>query len=247
MANPDCTQAPRRISEQPSFVLHRYPYRETSLIIEAFSRDYGRIALIAKGAKRPYSALRSVLYTFQPLSLSWTGRSAVRLLTRAEWIGGMPPLMGDTLLCGFYANELLVKFCAREEPNRRLFDHYRLTLTRLAHQSPSGQALRAFERLLLCEAGYASAFDRTTGIDAPVTAERAYIFDPEQGVRVANGGDPPDWPVVSGQTLIDIERNQYTCAETLTQSKLLMRFLLHYHLRGTRLKTRQIWTDLHNI
>ena len=83
--------APRsdfRIAEQPGFVLHSYPYRETSLVIDVFSRDYGRVALVAKGAKRPHSALRGVLQTFQPLGLSWSGKGEVRTLTTAEWVGG---------------------------------------------------------------------------------------------------------------------------------------------------------------
>src|SRR5471032_3515668 len=113
--------APRsdfRIAEQPSFVLHSYPYRETSLVLDVFSRDHGRVALVAKGAKRPHSALRGVLQTFQPLALSWSGKSEMRTLTGAEWVGGMLPLTGGALLCGFYVNELLVKFCAREEDRK---------------------------------------------------------------------------------------------------------------------------------
>src|SRR5690606_28964742 len=101
-----------RISGQPGFVLHSYPYKETSLIIDLFSRDHGRVALIAKGAKRPHSKLRGVLQTFQPLAVGWSGRSEVRTLTSAEWIGGMPPLEKSALLYGFYLNELLVRMIA---------------------------------------------------------------------------------------------------------------------------------------
>src|SRR5471032_1180027 len=156
--------APRsdfRIAEQPSFVLHSYPYRETSLVLDVFSRDHGRVALVAKGAKRPHSALRGVLQTFQPLGLSWTGKGEVRTLTQAEWVGGMLPLAGDALLCGFYVNELLVKFCAREDAHPVLFNHYVLTLSRLAHGEPALHALRSFERVLLRETGYAMAFNKT--------------------------------------------------------------------------------------
>jgi len=149
-----------RIAEQPAFVLHSYPYRETSLIIDVLSRDHGRIALVAKGAKRPHSALRGVLQTFQPLALSWSGKSEMRTLTGAEWVGGMLPLTGGALLCGFYVNELLVKFCAREDPHPQLFHHYVVTMTRLAHDEPPVQVLRSFERVLLRETGYAMALRR---------------------------------------------------------------------------------------
>nr|WKF56797.1 DNA repair protein RecO [Paraburkholderia busanensis] len=235
-----------RIAEQPAFVLHSYPYSETSLIIDVLSRDHGRLALIAKGAKRPHSALRGVLQTFQPLALSWSGKSEVRTLTGAEWVGGMLPLRGDALLCGFYVNELLVKFCAREDPHPQLFHHYVVTMTRLAHDEPAVQVLRSFERVLLRETGYAMALNRTVARKA-VVAEGRYVFDPERGVREASGDLPAQWPVVSGQTLLDMEQDDYHRAQTVAQSKTLMRFLLNTYLGGTPLATRQILIDLQNL
>lgn len=235
-----------RIAEQPAFVLHSYPYRETSLIIDVLSRDHGRLALVAKGAKRPHSALRGVLQTFQPLALSWSGKSEMRTLTGAEWVGGMLPLTGDALLCGFYVNELLVRFCAREDPHPQLFHHYVVTMTRLAHDEPPVQVLRSFERVLLRETGYALALDRTVARKA-VVAEGRYVFDPERGVREASDDLPAQWPVVSGQTLLDMEQDDYHRAQTVAQSKTLMRFLLNTYLGGTPLATRQILIDLQNL
>ncbi|WP_025600438.1 DNA repair protein RecO [Burkholderia sp. WSM2230] len=235
-----------RIAEQPAFVLHSYPYRETSLIIDVLSRDHGRLALVAKGAKRPHSALRGVLQTFQPLALSWSGKSEVRTLTGAEWVGGMLPLTGDALLCGFYVNELLVKFCAREDPHPQLFHHYVVTMTRLAHDEPPVQVLRSFERVLLRETGYAMSLDRTV-TRKPVEAGSRYVFDPERGVREASDDLPAQWPVVAGQTLLDMEQDDYHRAQTVAQSKTLMRFLLNTYLGGTPLATRQILIDLQNL
>lgn len=235
-----------RVAEQPAFVLHSYPYRETSLIVDVLTRDHGRLALVAKGAKRPHSALRGVLQTFQPLLLSWSGKSEVRTLTGAEWVGGMLPLSGDALLCGFYANELLVKFCAREDPQPSLFNHYVVTLTRLAHGEPAVQVLRSFERVLLRETGYALALSRTVGRRS-VEAERLYVFDPERGVRYADDDVPSHWPVIAGQTLLDMEQDDYHRAQTVAQSKTLMRFLLNTYLGGTPLATRQILIDLQNL
>ena len=110
----------RRAEHEPGFVLHTYPYRETSLIVEAFTRQHGRTALIAKGARRPRSALRGVLLAFQPLLLSWAGRSDLRTLHKAEWQGGLPQLKGAGLLCGFSLNELMVKPLARDDPHEEL-------------------------------------------------------------------------------------------------------------------------------
>ncbi|HEY2023398.1 DNA repair protein RecO [Paraburkholderia sp.] len=243
---PRASASEYRITEQPAFVLHSYPYRETSLIIDVLSRDHGRLALVAKGAKRPHSALRGVLQTFQPLSLAWSGKSEVRTLTGAEWVGGMLPLTGDALLCGFYVNELLVKFCAREDPHPQLFHHYVVTLNRLAHEEPPVQVLRSFERVLLRETGYAMALDRTVTRKA-VLAEGRYVFDPERGVREASDESPAQWPVISGQTLLDMEQDDYHRAQTVAQSKTLMRFLLNTYLGGAPLATRQILIDLQNL
>ena len=235
-----------KVTEQPAFVLHSYPHRETSLIIDVLTRDHGRLALVAKGAKRPHSALRGVLQTFQPLALSWSGKSEVRTLTGAEWVGGMLPLAGDALLCGFYVNELLVKFCGREDPHPQLCQHYVVTLARLAHDEPAVQVLRSFERVLLRETGYAVALNRTVSRKS-VVAEGRYVFDPERGVREASGDLPAQWPVVAGQTLLDMEADDYHRAQTVAQSKTLMRFLLNTYLAGTPLATRQILIDLQNL
>ena len=236
-----------RVLHQPGFVLHSYPYRETSLIVDVFTRSHGRIALVAKGAKRPHSALRGVLQTFQPLALSWVGKSEVRTLTTAEWLGGMPPLGGDALLCGFYANELLVKFCARDDAHQKLFDHYVLTMTRLAHDEPAVQVLRSFERVLLRETGYAMVFDKTSDTREAVVSDASYAFDPERGVRTLRSGESSPWPIVSGQTLLDMERDDYQRTATAAQSRNLMRFVLNYHLGGAALNTRQILIDLQNL
>jgi DNA repair protein RecO (recombination protein O) len=231
-----------RVANQPAFVLHSYPYKETSLIVDVFSRDHGRVALVAKGAKRPHSKLRGVLQTFQPLSLGWSGKSEVRTLTSAEWLGGLLPLEKAALLCGFYLNELLIKFVARDDPHRALFDHYVEALNRLAHEETAAIVLRRFELALLKETGFAGDI----GIDAEsrqaVLPETVYVVDPERGPRPARAADTS--PKVSGKTLLDMQRGDYSDAATQTQSKFLMRFLLAHHLGGVPLNTRQILLDL---
>ena len=231
-----------RVSGQPAFVLHSYPYKETSLIVDVFTRDFGRIALVAKGAKRPYSKLRGVLQTFQPLQASWSGKSELRTMIDAEWVGGMLPLEKTALLCGFYLNELLVKLLARDDPHPVLFDHYVATLNQLAHNEPAPIVLRKFERALLKETGVAADLTRCTDTGAPVEAALDYVVDPERGPRQAGGAD--SWPAVSGKTLLDMEREDYQDGATQAQSKQLMRFLLAHHLGGAPLNTRQILIDL---
>lgn len=235
-------QREHRIAGQPGFVLHSYPYKETSLIVDMFTREHGRVRLVAKGAKRPHSKLRGVLQTFQPLSTSWSGKSELRTLIDAEWVGGMLPLEKTALLCGFYLNELLVKLLARDDPHPALFDHYVATLNELAHNEPAQIVLRKFERALLKETGVAADFTRCTGTGARVEPEGRYVVDPERGARPARAAD--SWPVVSGKTLLDMEHEDYADPATQAQSKQLMRFLLAHHLGGAPLNTRQILIDL---
>jgi DNA repair protein RecO (recombination protein O) len=231
-----------RIAEQPGFVLHSYPYKETSLIVDVFSRDHGRIALVAKGAKRPHSKLRGVLQTFQPLSVGWSGKAEVRTLTAAEWVGGLLPLEKSALLCGFYLNELLVKLLARDDPHPALFDHYVSALNQLAHDEPPAIVLRKFERALLKETGVSGDWKICTVTRNPLIADLNYVIDPERGPRPARASD--SWPQVAGKTLLDMECEDYSNATTQMQSKFLMRFLLAHHLNGAPLNTRQILIDL---
>ncbi|MBI3230958.1 MAG: DNA repair protein RecO, partial [Burkholderiales bacterium] len=174
-----------RICGEPGFVLHSYPYKETSLIVEMFSRQYGRIAVLAKGARRPHSQLRGALQTFQPLSLAWSGKSTLRTLVAADWVGGLLPLEKSALLCGFYLNELLVKLLAHDDPHPVLFDHYVASLNQLAHNEAATIVLRKFELALLKETGVAAPLSRCIENGAQVEAGRYYVVDPERGPLLA--------------------------------------------------------------
>ncbi|MBB3121678.1 DNA repair protein RecO [Pseudoduganella violacea] len=231
-----------KVAGQPAFVLHSYPYKETSLIVDLLTRDFGRVALIAKGAKRPHSQLRGVLQTFQPLSASWSGKNELRTLTDAEWVGGMLPLERTALLCGFYLNELLVKLLARDDAHPALFDHYVATLNQLAHNEPPPIVLRKFERALLRETGVGADLTRCTVTRERVQSDVQYVVDPERGPRPERAADTA--PRVAGKTLLDMENEDYADAQTQAQSKQLMRFLLAHHLGGAPLNTRQILIDL---
>ena len=240
-----------RVADEPAFVLHSIPYKETSLILDVFTRQYGRMALIAKGAKRPHSVLRPVLQRFQPLLVSWSGKSELRTLTKSEWVGGTPALVGDALLCGFYLNELLVKFLAREDEYEALYDHYMATISALAEMDTESsrleQILRPFELALLQETGYAAALDYCVESNAaPIEAEK-YVYQPERGIRPCQSDDPGHWPILSGRVLLEMASGNFTGADTLLESKQLMRFLLSLHLQDQVLTTRQILIDLKKI
>ncbi|RCS59550.1 DNA repair protein RecO [Parvibium lacunae] len=244
--------APRsetRIEDETVVVLHSYPYSETSLILDVLSRQHGRVALIAKGAKRPRSALRGVLSSFQPLSLSWSGRGEVRTLTKAEWLGGFTPLWGDALLMGFYLNELLLKLLPRDDAHPELFDAYLATLGQLNNSQAATLALRRFERALLAELGYAIHYTEDIYGNA-VQPHAAYRIDPEAGaIPLQSAESQGDALVVPGQVLLDLEHNHADTQDKLRtqQAKLVMRALINHLLAGQPLNTRQILIDLQKL
>lgn len=239
-----------RHDAQPAFLLHSYPYRETSLVIETFSRVQGRVAMVARGARRPRSALRGVLMAFQPLLLNWSGRAELRTLHKAEWQSGLPQLRGDALLCGFYLNELLLKLIARDDPHEQLFEAYEQTLHALAGGAAPDVTLRRFERQLLRELGYALALERDAVSGEPVVADGRYVYIIESGpVRVGAGRDgaQKNRLELNGQTLLDMARDDYANPTTLQQSKALMRMLINHYLGNQMLNTRQLLKDLQQL
>ncbi len=235
-----------RQQDEPAFVLHSYPFRETSLILDVFSRRHGRLSVMARGARRPRSGLRGVLMNFQPLLLSWFGKGEVRTLHSAEWQGGQPWLQGTALMCGFYLNELLLNLLARDDPHEQLFDYYRATLLRLAQETDHAATLRCFEKHLLQELGYALALEREAGDGKAIRPEVCYRYAVERGA-VPDDGDTQTGLPVQGKTLLDMAADDYSDPLTAQQSKQLMRMLLNHHLGGKTLHTRELIKDLQKL
>ena len=235
-----------RLENEPAFVLHNYPFRETSLLLEVFSRNHGRLALVARGARRPRSALRGVLMNFQPLALSWFGKGEVRTLHSAEWQGGQPQLQGTALLCGFYLNELLLNLMARDDPHEQLFDYYQQTMQRLAHEEDHAATLRCFEKHLLQELGYALLLEREADSGRPIDSDANYRYIIERGA-IADTPDASEGLAVSGKTLLDMAADNYRDTASARQGKQLMRMLINHYLSGKPLHTRELIKDLQKL
>jgi len=233
-----------RVEHQPAFLLHAYPWRETSLVAEVFTRDHGRMALVARGAKRPTSHLRGVLTAFCPLLLAWSGRNDIKTLTRAEWCGGLAPLRGESLLAGFYLNELLVRLLARGDAHETLFAVYGQALAELAHATQPARALRAFEVSLLREVGFLPALDHCAD-GAPIDPAAHYQIESAQGlVRVDGVGDGL---CIRGATVLAMARGEFDDERVAGESKHALRQLIRYHLDGRPLNTRRILQDLREL
>jgi DNA repair protein RecO (recombination protein O) len=225
-------------------VLHSYPFRETSLVLELITRDFGRIGVVASGARRPKSAMRCVLLAFQPLLISWAGKSELHTLVRAEWRGGYQPLRGLPLICGFYLNELLLKLLPRHDAHERLFDTYAATVQVLARSADPAGVLRAFEKNLLRDLGYAVTLDRDVESGFPIAAEQRYTYFVERGPVSLSNGSEGNGVELLGQTLLDMQSDDYSNAVTQQQSKVLMRTLITHYLGDQELHTRQLLRDL---
>lgn len=229
--------------DEPAYVLHTYAFKETSLVVEIFSRNCGRLGVVARGARRPHSALRGRLMAFQPLSLGWGGKSELRTLYRAEALSGHVQLNGLSLLCGFYLNELVLKLLPREDPHEMLYAAYESALCALREGVSQATALRRFEKELLRELGYALLLDRDVDGE-PIQAEARYTYILDAGPRRLSAHER-DVPIeLAGTTLLELAADDYRQGAALQESRVLMRYVLNHYLGGQELHTRQLLREM---
>lgn len=249
----------RRVVDEPAYVLHSYAWSESSLILEVFARNQGRVVLLAKGAKKPTSGFRPVLLPLQPLRLSWSvGDSGeVHALKGAEWAGGHVMPVGDALLAGLYLNELVMRLLARDDPHPVLFDIYAGVVRVLGgggHGDALEPLLRAFELLLLRHLGLLPELDCETATRAPLTANALYALLPESGLGAAAGQEHAAlvgsrWAALqqaleAQDTYLAVLR---ACAPVAGELKPQLRALLQYHCGSPMLRTRQLLMDLQTL
>ena len=251
----------KKIANEPSFVLHRYDWSESSLILEVFTRHHGRIALVAKGVKRPSSQFRPILLPFQPLLISFGGDAEVRTLKGAEWTGGYTMPSGDALLTGYYMNELLMRLLARDDPHETLFDAYAAMTLLLREEPAPDSALRAFELVVLREIGLLPSLDTATLTLQALQSDLRYSLLPEAGLREAAHESPasaaslgaPAWQRLHAalEDAAPLSALRQVCTAlvaTERQSlKTQLRSLLHYHCGGKTLRTRQLMMDVQGL
>jgi DNA repair protein RecO (recombination protein O) len=257
------TRTARPPATLQSYVLHRYDWSESSLILDLFTREQGRLAVAAKGAKRPYSQLRAVLLPFQRVQVTLArGRvqaddgapPEVQTLRAAEWAGGAAMLTGAALFAGFHCNELLMKLLARHDPHPLLFDAYAQTLPALAATGDADvqAALRAFELVLLKEIGLLPDLSLVTATQRVVGAQDRLVLLPEAGVAAASPGAAtlPGSLLLGLQAALEhgsIAALRQACAGALPDLKAALRALLAYHLGSPVMRTRQVMLDLQTL
>lgn len=229
---------------EPCYVLHSRAYRETSLLLEIFSRQHGRTGLIARGARSAKSRWRNVLQPFRPLLLSWRLRGDLGNLVEAEQVAAMPMLAGDAWFCGLYVNELMMRALHRGDPHPDLFDAYRLLLQQLSSQDEPQARLRGFEKQLLESIGFAMslAFEPSSG--EMVQADALYRYQPGVGpLRESGHGSNREIApenLVSGAALLALESGEIE-ARHLPELKQLMRRVLRFHLGDKPLVSQSLF------
>ena len=237
-----------RVHHQPAYVLLSRPYSESSWIVEVFSPEYGRLSLMAKGARRIKSKLKGVLLPFQPLLISWTGKGEVPTLTSAEidqekYDFAAHELVGDALVCGFYCNELMVNLLHRHDPHPGLYDRYHHTIMSLNNPEQSANlaySLRDFEKAVIRETGYEVSFEFEADGRTKIERDGYYYFQPSQGfIRVVNAKQTN---IIQGRIIQAMALNEHELSvQDLSQSKLLMRDILTQVLGSKKIVSRTLF------
>ena len=231
------TAQARRVQLAPGYILHSYPYRDTSRILEVLTRDAGRMSLFARGVRGPKAKLAAEMQPFRLLLLSWSGKGEAPHLTTAEGAPEHRDLPPPALMSGFYLNELLLKLTHRHDPVPGVFDIYHGTLEALKHRAPLEASLRIFEKRLLDWLGYGVALDVDARSGAGIDADAYYHFRPAQGL-VPVGADAAG--AFAGTSLISLAREELDTPRALEDARKLLQGALAQCLEGRELNTRAV-------
>ncbi len=235
--------ATRRVQQQPAYVLHHRPFRDSSQLLDVISREYGKVTLVARGSRSAKSRLRGILRPFQALRLSWFVRSDLGTLTGAETDAAPLPLDGDALLSAYYVNELVLNFLHRHDPQPEIFNAYAQTIEALSRSDRIAANLRVFEMELLRLLGYALNLEYEAHRHEPVEEQRFYEYRVEQGpVGVSRSEGPM---IFAGARLRGIAESRFDDPAVLRDAGRLLREVIRHHLDGRELKSRKVLLDLH--
>ncbi|MFV2061454.1 MAG: DNA repair protein RecO [Gammaproteobacteria bacterium] len=227
-----------RFALRDAFILHSRAYKESSLLIDLFTRDYGRVSVIAKGVKKRKRSLFGVLQPFTPILVSWVGKTELHTLTNVELNGVFKYLYGTNLLCGYYVNELILRFLHKEDPHEILYEAYSEIILSLKSASNIEANLRKFECILFQELGYGLNLTIEVETGQKVELHKSYYFEIEQGPVLEKLSESSIQ--ISGETLLSLENGNLVNKTSLYESKKLMRYIINYYLAGKPLKTHQL-------
>lgn len=231
-----------RIQLQPAFILHQRKYRETSLILDILTEDYGIIPLLAKGVRKAKSRTAGLLQPFMPLAVSYLGKAELKTLTHVEIISKAPMLTGISLYCGLYLNELLNHLLHRHDPHSTIFTNYHQCLQKMSGRGDTIEAsLRIFELDLLEAIGYGLPLDHDCKNENLIVANKRYHYIVDRGAYEASNGQ------FAGSTLIALRNKKLESRQSLSEAKILMRKIIDHQLAGKTLNSRSLFNTSLNI
>ncbi|MBN7771419.1 DNA repair protein RecO [Marinobacter daepoensis] len=232
------------VQQEPAYVVHRRPWRETALLVDLFTLNHGRMSVVARGANSARSPLKAQLQPFQPLLVDWTGKSDLKTLVQLEVRNASAVRHPRALYSGFYINELVQRVLPVSDPSPALFASYIETLKALANLPSQGDVepvLRRFERAFASALGYDFAWDETTDTRVPVEAGCVYGYDPVQGIVSSSS---PDVPLrhLPGEALLALGEGNYSGDAPRKTAKRVMRVLVDYLMQGKPLHSRTLFS-----
>jgi len=230
-----------KVSRQPGFILHRRPYRESSFLVEIFSRKFGRLTLIAKGCRRKNSRVQGLFLSFKPLLLGWAGKGELPILTSIELSGFYKQPDSTGISCGYYINELILKLLHRYDPHELLYDKYAESISQLLDNQNPNTVLRVFEKYLLQETGFGLVLDHDVDTGEAITKSFSYQYVPQKGPILANSTNDN---IVSGATLIALQTGEFNSDRERNQAQQLTRTLIDIQLNGKQLRSRRIVREM---
>lgn len=237
----------KRVLLQPAYVLHRRSYRETSFLVELFTLEYGRLTVIARGARQSRSTTQGLLQPFNPLLVSWVGKGELMTLAHVEAHGATMFLRGECLFAGFYLNELLMCLLQKWDAHAALYAVYEKTLISLQTQFLDQKILRSFEKCLLEELGYGLLPKSATSLHNMFSPNQYYHFTPEQGFMLRECGElsPIGENIFSGESLLAFAKEDWQQEGNLQDAKRLIRLVLAPLLGNRPIHSRRLFMQLH--
>ncbi len=232
-----------RVQDQPAYILHHRPFRDTSQVIDVLSRDHGRLSIMSRGSLSARSRLKAVLQPFVPLIVSWSGKGEMPTLTSAEILPtSRIQLRGKSLPSAFYINELLMHLLHKHDVHEEVFGLYESVLGLLNEGHAIEPVLRLFEKQLLEMLGFGLVLDHCVQSGNAIEASLEYAYYLEHGpIELARVHDDLYLSRLSGQGLIDLKNNTLETETSLREAKRLMRSVINYYLGGKVLKSRELF------
>ncbi len=229
----------------PCFILHQRPFRETSVLLDVLSQQFGRVSLIAKGVRKQKRSQMGLYQIYQPLLIAWTGRGELQTLTQLETLSPRYLLKAESALCGLYINELMVKLLPLHESEQAIFSAYQIALESLQKAENTQLTLRLFEKQLLSQLGYGLVLDREFANGALIDEDQQYYYQADAGLARWYPGQKQI--SISGRSLQHLADESGFDSESLKEIKNMMRSVLNFYLGGKPLQSRQLFTELHRL